>query len=60
VAHARRRPPAEVLDRRRRDDRAAANTAWSAWLTDERRDLRDLVDEAFDLVDSGLRTALPA
>lgn len=40
---------------------AAVNSAWSAWLGDATgRDLRDLVDEAFDLLDGGLRTALPA
>jgi AcrR family transcriptional regulator len=39
---------------------AAVNSAWSAWLTDEAgRDLRDLVGEAFDLLDGGLATALP-
>ena len=40
---------------------AAVNSSWNAWLGDESgRDLRDLVDEAFDLLDAGLATALPA
>jgi AcrR family transcriptional regulator len=39
---------------------AAVNTAWNAWLGDRPgRDLRDLVNEAFDILDDGLRTALP-
>jgi hypothetical protein len=33
---------------------AAANSAWGAWLAGSRkRDLRDLADQAFDLLDAG-------
>lgn len=36
----------------------ALNAAWSAWAADPSRDLRDLVDEAHDILDAGFGKAL--